>query len=115
MFEGFTTARLATAGAKIHLRQGGKGRPLLLLHGYPGTHVMWHKIVTCLARRFTVVASALLVLWGGKGVVDRLCGSLALWREKAVEVTGRVVRCGHFIPEEAPEEPLAALAAFLAG
>jgi haloacetate dehalogenase len=286
MFEGFTTARLETAGAKIHLRQGGKGPPLLLLHGYPETHVMWHKIATRLARRFTVVcpdlrgygdsskppggtdhagyakramaadqveamaklgfdrfqvvghdrgarvvhrlcldhpervsraavldviptavvyartdkrlatyyfhwffliqpedlperliggapdhylgrmlraegafaepalaeyrrcfrdpqtihatcedyragasidlehdaadadkkiACPLLVLWGEKGVVGRLYEPLAIWREKAVDVTGRALPCGHFLPEEAPEETLAALEAFLAG
>jgi haloacetate dehalogenase len=290
MFEGFTTARLDTGGAKIHLRQGGSGPPLLLLHGYPETHVMWHKIATRLARRFTVVcpdlrgygdsskppagadhgayakramaadmaevmaklgferfqvvghdrgarvvhrlcldhekridraavldiiptetvyartdkrlatlyfhwffliqpedlperliggnpdyylerllkgwgrsesafadaamaeyrrcfrdpatihatcedyragasidlehdaadagkkiACPLLVLWGEKGVVGRLYDPLAIWREKAVEVSGRALPCGHFLPEEAPEETLAALDAFLAG
>jgi haloacetate dehalogenase len=290
MFEGFTTARLETAGAKIHLRQGGKGPPLLLLHGYPETHVMWHKIATSLARRFTVVcpdlrgygdsskppggadhagyskramaadqvevmaklgferfqvvghdrgarvvhrlcldhpervtraavldiiptavlyartdkrfatyyfhwffliqpedlperliggaadyylgrllrgwgraeeafveaalaeyrrcfrdpatihatcedyragasidlehdaadagkkiACPLLVLWGEKGVAGRLYDPLAIWRENAVDVTGRALPCGHFLPEEAPEETLAALEAFLAG
>jgi haloacetate dehalogenase len=290
MFEGFTTSRVATASAKIHLRQGGTGPPLLLLHGYPETHVMWHKIATTLARRFTVVcpdlrgygdsskppggadhggyskramaadqaevmtalgfdrfqvvghdrgarvvhrlcldqpervtraavldiiptavvygqtdkrlatyyfhwffliqpedlperligshpdyyldrlmqgwgradggfaeaalaeyhrcfrdpatihatcedyragasidlehdaadagkkiACPLLVLWGEKGVVGRLYDPLAIWREKAVEVTGRALPCGHFLAEEAPEDTLAALDAFLEG
>jgi haloacetate dehalogenase len=290
MLEGFTTARLETAGASIHLRQGGQGPPLLLLHGYPETHLMWHKIATSLARRFTVIcpdlrgygdsskppagsdhggyskramaadqadvmsrlgfprfqvvghdrgarvvhrlcldhpdrvtraavldiiptatvfartdkrlatyyfhwffliqpedlperliggapdyflgrmlqawsrnegvfaeaalaeygrcfrdpatihatcedyragasidlehdeadagkkiACPLLVLWGEKGVVGRLYDPLAIWREKAVEVTGRALPCGHFLPEEAPEETLAALDAFLVG
>jgi haloacetate dehalogenase len=35
---------------------GGKGAPLLLLHGYPQTHVIWHKVAPVLAERFTVVA-----------------------------------------------------------
>ena len=40
----------------IRLRSGGAGPPLLLLHGHPQTHVMWHKIAPDLARDFTVVA-----------------------------------------------------------
>jgi len=56
MFEGFTRTEIATSGARIHLRHGGKGPPLLLLHGNPMTHVMWHKIADRLARRFHVVA-----------------------------------------------------------
>lgn len=55
MFPGFTSARLEVPGATINLRWGGKGPPLLLLHGYPETHVMWHKIAPALAERFTVV------------------------------------------------------------
>ena len=55
MFENFTTRRIAVNGTEIHLRIGGSGPPLLLLHGYPQTHVMWHKLAPALARRFTVV------------------------------------------------------------
>jgi haloacetate dehalogenase len=287
MFDGFTTARVTAAGATIHLRWAGKGRPLLLLHGYPETHAMWHKLAPALAERYTVIcpdlrgygdsskppggadhgayskramaadqiavmeelgfsrfqvvghdrgarvvhrlcldhprrveragvldiiptasvfmrtdkalatyyyhwffliqphdlperliggspdfylermlrslgrdhafpeevlaeyrrsfrdpatihatcedyrAAAsidlehdaadaeskiecpLLVLWGAKGVVGRLYDPLAIWREKAVEVSGHALPCGHFLAEEAPEETLAALQAFL--
>lgn len=59
MFAGFTRRRIDTGGATINLVQGGAGPPLLLLHGYPQTHVMWHKIAPDLARRFTVVAADL--------------------------------------------------------
>ena len=59
MFEGFETRRAKANGVKIHYRKGGEGQPLLLLHGYPQTHVMWHKIAPGLAQRFTVVASDL--------------------------------------------------------
>ena len=59
MFEGFTVRDIDTSGARIHLRHGGSGPPLLLLHGNPLTHVMWHKIAPRLAREFTVVAADL--------------------------------------------------------
>ncbi len=56
MFEGFATRRVAVTGTEIHLVIGGAGPPLLLLHGYPQTHVIWHQIAPGLARDFTVVA-----------------------------------------------------------
>ncbi len=60
MFEGFTRERIhVDQEVEINLRIGGAGPPLLLLHGYPQTHVIWHKIAPALARRFTVVASDL--------------------------------------------------------
>ncbi|HYB08850.1 MAG TPA: alpha/beta hydrolase [Alphaproteobacteria bacterium] len=55
MFEGFTRARIKTSGAEINLVHGGRGPALLLLHGYPQMHAMWHKIAGPLARDFTVV------------------------------------------------------------
>jgi haloacetate dehalogenase len=59
VFDGFETRRVATSGAEINLRLGGSGAPLLLLHGYPQTHVMWHRVAPYLADRFTVVAADL--------------------------------------------------------
>jgi len=55
MFEGFQTRQIDTGEATINLRIGGKGRPLLLLHGYPETGVMWHKVAPRLAEHFTCV------------------------------------------------------------
>lgn len=55
LFPGFEQKRVAGEGAEINLRIGGKGPALLLLHGYPQTHAMWHKIAPRLAEEFTVV------------------------------------------------------------
>ncbi|HYX51620.1 MAG TPA: alpha/beta fold hydrolase, partial [Ktedonobacteraceae bacterium] len=55
MFETFEQTLINTSGATINLVKGGKGYPLLLLHGYPETHLMWHKIAPRLAQEFTVV------------------------------------------------------------
>jgi haloacetate dehalogenase len=55
MFEGFTRTEIETSGARIHLRHGGKGPPLLLLHGNPLTHVSWHAVADRLAEHFHVV------------------------------------------------------------
>ena len=59
MFEGFQQRVVDTGEARINLRIGGSGPPLLLLHGNPLTHVMWHKIAPRLAEEFTVVAADL--------------------------------------------------------
>ena len=59
MFDGFATHRVRTSGAEIFLRSGGAGPPLLLLHGYPQTHAIWHRVAPALAGQFTVVCADL--------------------------------------------------------
>lgn len=55
MFEGFRSERIAVDETALHARVGGQGEPVVLLHGYPQTHVCWHKVAPLLAARFTVV------------------------------------------------------------
>jgi haloacetate dehalogenase len=55
LFPGFAARRVATPDAELHCVVGGGGPPLLLLHGYPQTHAMWHRVAPVLAREFTVV------------------------------------------------------------
>ncbi len=59
MFEGLAARRLATSGTEIFARTGGEGPPLLLLHGYPQTHAIWHRVAPALAGRFAVVCADL--------------------------------------------------------
>jgi haloacetate dehalogenase len=59
MLREFKSTRVPVGNVDIHLRIAGSGPPLLLLHGYPQTHVMWHKIAPRLAEEFTVVLADL--------------------------------------------------------
>ena len=59
MFEGFESVMIDAGGATIRVRHGGSGPPLLLLHGNPQTHAMWHEVAPRLAEDFTVVATDL--------------------------------------------------------
>ena len=59
MFEGFERLQIEAGGTIINLVKGGDGPPLLLLHGYPQTHTIWHKIAPRLAEEFTVVSADL--------------------------------------------------------
>ncbi|MEP9376344.1 alpha/beta hydrolase [Aquabacter sp. CN5-332] len=59
------------------------------------------------------IEAPLLALWGGRGVVGELYDVLATWREKAGEVSGRALDCGHLVQEERPEETLNELMNFL--
>ncbi|MBO0764363.1 MAG: alpha/beta hydrolase [Hyphomicrobiaceae bacterium] len=55
LFPGFTVDEVAVKDGPVRLRRGGSGPPLLLLHGNPETHFMWHAVAPELAKRFSVV------------------------------------------------------------
>lgn len=55
MLEGFATGRVERDGVTINVRRAGQGAPLLLLHGHPQTHAMWHRVAPRLAEQFEVV------------------------------------------------------------
>lgn len=59
MFKEFKNLKKKVNGVNINYVIGGSGLPLLLLHGYPQTYYIWHKIADKLANKFTVIASDL--------------------------------------------------------
>ncbi len=58
-FPGFKPIRIPTTGAVINGVMGGNGPPLLLLHGWPQSHVEWYRVAPMLAKQFTVIATDL--------------------------------------------------------
>jgi len=59
MFEGFQRATIETTETTIAVRHKGSGPAVLLLHGHPQTHVMWHQVAPRLAEHYTVVCADL--------------------------------------------------------
>ena len=55
-FPGFDKHRVMSNGVSINLVHGGAGDPVLLIHGYPQTHVLWHKVAPKIAEKYRVVA-----------------------------------------------------------
>jgi haloacetate dehalogenase len=55
LFPGFEQRRVKVGNLTLNVCMGGSGAPLLLLHGFPQTHVVWHKVAPELARHFTAV------------------------------------------------------------
>jgi len=70
MFAGFRQTRLLANGVNIHTLVGGNGPPLLLLHGYPQSHLIWHRVAEQLATQYTVVLTDLR----GYGQSDKPAG-----------------------------------------
>jgi haloacetate dehalogenase len=59
MFSGFETSAVDVGETTIFIRRKGRGGPLLLLHGFPQTHLMWHRVAPTLAEEFTVLCADL--------------------------------------------------------
>jgi haloacetate dehalogenase len=95
MLDGFETLRVARDGVALNVRRAGQGAPLLLLHGHPQTHAMWHRVAPRLAERFEVV----LVDLRGYGDSDRPAageGSRGYAkREMALDALEVMRRLGH--------------------
>jgi haloacetate dehalogenase len=82
MFEHFDSRDIEHDGVRLRVRTAGNGPPLLLLHGHPQTHAMWHRVAPTLAERFSVVAMDLR----GRGDSSRLPASAdhALYSKRAM-------------------------------
>jgi len=59
VFDGFASSLVESGETEIFIQRKGAGPPLLLLHGFPETHVMWHRVAPSLARDFTVICADL--------------------------------------------------------
>ncbi len=59
LFPGYASKWINTTSGRIFARVGGKGPPLLLLHGFSETHVMWHRVAPQLADKFTLIIADL--------------------------------------------------------
>ena len=59
MLKNFISKKIKTTDALINTKIGGTGPPILLMHGYPQTHLMWHQIAPKLSKEFTVIVTDL--------------------------------------------------------
>jgi haloacetate dehalogenase len=95
LFPGFGRRMIEGDGATIHCRIAGSGPPVLLLHGFPQTHAMWHKVAPVLAEDFTVVVADLRG-YGESSVPARDGGHLAYAkRTMARDCVAVMRRLGH--------------------
>jgi haloacetate dehalogenase len=98
MFTGFEQATADIDGIPIHYRKGAighdSGPALLLLHGHPQTHVIWHKVAQALARRYTVVCADLRG-YGDSGKPDPVPGHVNYSkRAMAADMAGLMAKLG---------------------
>jgi haloacetate dehalogenase len=80
LYPGFESRLIETSGARIHLRIGGQGPPLVLLHGFPQTGVEWHRVAPELAKHFTLIIPDLR----GYGSSSAPKGDASLYTKRAM-------------------------------
>ena len=95
MIDGFAEVRLELEGATLHVRHGGSGPPMLLLHGHPRTHATWAQVAPLLARHFTVVCPDLRGFGRSSKPVDTSDHAGSSKRAKAADCVQLMERLGH--------------------
>ena len=94
-FDGFALNTIDVGEARLRVRHGGSGPPLLLLHGHPRTHATWHRVAPLLAERFTVVCPDLRGFGQSSKPPDRPDHAEASKRAKARDCVALMARLGH--------------------
>jgi haloacetate dehalogenase len=93
VFDSFEAIEIPTSQTTIFVRYAGEGPPILLLHGFPQTHLMWRDIAPKLAEEFTVVCADLRG-YGGSGcppsAADHAPYSKRAMANDMVDVMGRL-------------------------
>jgi len=95
MFAGFKQERIVVKDAEINVLTGGSGPPLLLLHGYPQTHVIWHAVTPLLQDYFTLVIPDLRGYGDSKGPAPDPEHSNYSKRAMARDMVGVMDTLGH--------------------
>ncbi|PSQ03660.1 alpha/beta hydrolase [Halobacteriales archaeon QS_6_71_20] len=94
MFTGFTDERVDVGDAELRVRRAGDGPPLLLVHGYPETHAMWHELAPALAEEFAVVCPDLRGYGDSRGPADPETADYSN-RAMASDLTALMTELGH--------------------
>lgn len=94
LFPGFEPHWVDTPAGKLFARSGGSGPPLVLLHGYPQTHVEWHRIAPLLARRHTLILPDLRG-YGWSAIPDSRDGEQFTKRLMAADIVALMEQLGH--------------------
>ncbi|HEU4945911.1 MAG TPA: alpha/beta hydrolase [Kribbella sp.] len=88
VIDGFDEFDVPVPEATIHGRRGGDGAPVLLLHGFPESHVMWHRVAPVLAREFSVVATDLSGFGDSTSTSEQSMRALARHQVDAMKTLG---------------------------
>jgi haloacetate dehalogenase len=95
MFEGFALETIDLPEARLRVRHGGSGPPVLLLHGHPRTHTTWHRVAPLLAPHFTVVCPDLRGFGQSSKPPDTPDHAGSSKRAKARDCVALMRRLGH--------------------